>query len=925
MQDTVFLFTDIEGSTRLWEQQPSAMSTVMTRHDALLREIVLQHGGIVVKMSGDGIHAAFLDAPQALNAAVAMQLCVRDISSNTLLVAIRCALHVGPAEARDGDYFGTTVNRAARLCGAANGGQIILSDAVRARVAENLPAPLRTRHLGVVRLRDLTEAETVHQLMHPDLPSEFPPLRTLSTNPNNIPFFANAFIGRYREIGDIGRLVQQSRLVTLLGAGGIGKTRLAIQAAAYLLEQFPDGVWICELAKLDDPTLIPIGVMQTLGVKTQGAAAPTEQITRFCRDKKILLLIDNCEHLIDEVAQFISCLLRDAPHLRVLATSREGIEIDGEAAYQVPVLSIPDPDFVGGTGIDNVTAIREIDSVRLFLDRALGHRPDFVLTTDDVSTLARICYRLDGIPLAIELAAARLRSMSLQEIDRGMDDRFGLLVVGSRVAAPRHKTLQATLEWSYGLLSAEEQALFDQLAVFVGGGAFDAVTALAGAVPQAVEPQLESLADKSLIQLFEVEGQRRFSVLETMRQFATQKASATHRLDGLVQAHAIWHCQFAVAVLPKLFGEERARLLAHLDADQANLRAALAHLVTAEPLVALDMCLALGRYWLWRGQYAEAKQFIEAALDAQLRVGTIPELIEAKSRYFAGGHCYMLSDLENAERHYQLALSASQRINDEANAGMALAALGSVAYVQRGYAAAKPLHSQGIELLLRGGDNRNAAIYVANLVNNAAYADDALVVEQGLTQLEALAAQLNEPMIHARLLSSKGQFALHRGLYTDAVNWFTQNLALAQKNGDRSQEGIAQFLLGAALTGHGALSDAARAFCVGIKLLSEQDARIELCNALEAFAFWCSRRGDDFSAVQICAATLVARDKIGFPVGAQAKEARRRALAASESKMDDAERAKAHDIGDRMRLEDAATLAYNLASAANESALALTS
>ena len=371
MQKTIFLFTDIVGSTRLWEQMPDAMSAAVARHDALLRDIVLSHSGSVVKMAGDGIHAAFADAELALAAAANIQRRLRDESRHGFTLAIRCGLHAGTAVARDGDYFGTSVNRAARLCDAANGGQVIFSEAVFQLARQPLPEPLGARHLGTLRLRDLSHAESVYQLLHPDLPADFPPLRALSTNPNNLPYLLNSFVGRHSEINNIGKLLTQSRLVSLIGVGGIGKTRLALQASANLLDRFPDGVWVIALAAITDATHIAAHVMQALALRPQGSLSIEAQLIEHLRDKKTLLLLDNCEHLIDGVAHFCANLLQQAAHTHILATSREGLEIDGEAAFLVPVLALPDADFSSGANLPAAASLEAIASKRALMVRAL--------------------------------------------------------------------------------------------------------------------------------------------------------------------------------------------------------------------------------------------------------------------------------------------------------------------------------------------------------------------------------------------------------------------------------------------------------------------------------------------------------------------------------------------------------------------------
>lgn len=915
MHNSIFLFTDIVGSTRLWEQMPAAMSAAVALHDVLLRNIVQSHGGTVVKMSGDGIHAVFGDAGRALAAAAEIQCRLRDETKHVLALAIRCGLHAGAAEARDGDYYGATVNRAARLCDAANGGQIIFSEAVFQLTSRHLAEPLGARGLGTLRLRDLSEAETVYQLLHPDLPQDFPPLRGLAANPNNLPFLLNSFVGRYSEISTIRMLFTQSRLVSLLGTGGIGKTRLALQASANMLDRFPDGVWVIALASITDESGIAAHIMRTLVLRPQGSLPIEAQLVEHLRDKKTLLVLDNCEHLIDGVAHFCANLAQQAPYTHILATSREALEIAGEAVFWVPVLPLPDVDFSVGANLSAAGSLESIPSVRLFLDRTALVCPGFSLADGEAPTLARICYRLDGIPLAIELAAARMRTMTLAELDRGMDDRFGLLVTGSRVAAPRQKTLQATLEWSYALLTDAERTLLERLAVFAGGGELAAVAGICGLDDKQAADLVRALADKSLVQLSDVGGVARFGMLETLRQFARQKLEEHQQQSPLPMQHAQWYRNHILALAPQLHSSDRVRLLARLDADQANLRLALQYFIAVEPLVAIECTIAIGRYWLWRGQYAEGRDIMESALAAQLRIGEIPPELEAKLRYFSGGYCYSMCELPAAAEHYQLAVNAGRMANDDAVLGAVTCGLAMVAYVQRGYTASKALYEEGIALLLRGGETRTAAINVANLADTAAYANEIDHAERCLTQLEELSAKLAEPMIEARLLSSRGQNCLNQGQYEEAVTWFQRNLELGLQMSDQTSVGLGRYYLAAALTGLGDLNAAANEFTPAINMLNRSNARIELCNALESFAFWCSKNGDDHSAVLICGATQSVREKIGFPVGAQAREARRRALAAVEKTLADNQRERARAKGARMSLNEVVTLALQLAAA----------
>ena len=448
------LFTDIEGSTSLWEQDGARMSQALAAHDALMRRVVEARHGTVVKMTGDGMHAVFGDALDALAATVDLQRALADpAATNGVTLRVRCGLHAGAVERRDNDYFGSPVNRAARIMSAAHGGQILLSQAVVDTVREMLPASVSLRDLGRVRLKDLSTPERVYQVVHPQLRQEFPALRSLEATPNNLPHQVTSFVGRESALVDLQRLLTGTRLLTLTGSGGCGKTRLCLQLAADSLERFPDGAWLVELAPLADPDLVPQTVASVLGLKGEPGKPIVRSLVLHLEDKRVLLLLDNCEHLLHACAQLVATLVRQCPQVTLLASSREALGIGGEQAYRVPSLSLPDPKQE-----QTRESVVRFEAVQLFTDRALLARPDFQVTQQNAAALASICHRLDGIPLAIELAAARVRSLSVEEINRKLDQRFQLLTGGSRTALPRQQTLRSLIDWSYDLLSDREAA-----------------------------------------------------------------------------------------------------------------------------------------------------------------------------------------------------------------------------------------------------------------------------------------------------------------------------------------------------------------------------------------------------------------------------------------------------------------------------------
>ncbi len=486
-----FLFTDIEGSTQLWEQHPTAMQAALAQHDAILRQAIEANGGYVFKTVGDAFCAAFPTAPEALNAALETQRALNKTSevletSEVWPLRVRVGLHTGAAEERDHDYFGPTLNRVARMFSAGHGGQTILSLATYELVRDHLPSGAALRDLGEHRLKDLTRPEHIFQLLAPDLPADFPPLKTLDAWPNNLPVQLTSFVGREKEMAEIKQQLAplvpsgrggggegRVRLLTLTGPGGTGKTRLSLQTAADLLDAFANGVWLVELAPLADPALVPQTVATALGVREQQGRPVQATLTDYLREKKLLLILDNCEHLVEACASLADALLHACPGLKILASSREALGIAGEAPYRVPSLAIPDPRH-----LPPLETLTQYEAVRLFIERATTALPAFTVTNDNAPALAQICHRLDGIPLALELAAARVKLLRVEQIAARLDDRFRLLTGGSRTALPRQQTLRALIDWSYDLLSEPERALLQRLAVFAGGWTLEAAEAV---------------------------------------------------------------------------------------------------------------------------------------------------------------------------------------------------------------------------------------------------------------------------------------------------------------------------------------------------------------------------------------------------------------------------------------------------------------
>ena len=652
-----FLFTDIEGSTPLWEREPKQMRMALERHHAILHESIAAHRGHVYKIIGDAFQAAFEVSSQAILAALTAQRALAaEVWPTSTPLRVRMGLHVGHAKAQGEDYTTThTLNRVARIMSAAHGGQILLSEAVVELIRDDLPTGLSLRDMGHHHLKGLTHLEHIFQVVVPDLSANFPPLNTLNVAANNLPTQLTTFIGRETEVAEVKRLLSGSRLTTLTGSGGCGKTRLSIQVASEMQTGYPNGVWLVELAPVADPALVSLTVVAVLGLMDDGHRPALEILTDFIHVKTLLLVLDNCEHVIDACAQLSEALLRACPKLGILASSREALGIAGESSYRVPSLAVPEPGQ-----LPPLETLARLGAVRLFVERAALARPGFALTAQNAPAIAQICQRLDGIPLAIELAAARVRALSAEEINARLDDRFRLLTGGSRTALPRQQTLRALIDWSYSLLSEPERLLFKRLAVFVGGwtlAAAEKVCSDDGLDPATVLDTLSRLVDKSLVVAEEAAGETRYSRLETIRQYSREKFAETDEVAVVRDRHLAYYVQFSEMAEEHVQGREAILWSRRLEAEQDNLRAALEWSLARNPDSALRIVGALQFYWHTGGYSAEGSRWTQQALErveatAPPEGTSAPERRSAKAKALRGlAWLYVAqADNENARR-----------------------------------------------------------------------------------------------------------------------------------------------------------------------------------------------------------------------------------------------------------------------------------
>jgi len=635
-----FLFSDVEGSTERWERHRTAMKRAVARHEEIVSEAIGAHGGRVFKTVGDAFCAAFHTVPDAIAAALAAQhaMSKEDFSAVDGL-KVRMALHTGLADERNGDYFGPTVNRVARLLSIGHGGQVLVSGAASDLAQGEMPSRATLRDLGAHRLKDLAHPEQVYQLLSPELPADFPPLRSLESLPNNLPLQVTLFLGREKDVTDIERRLAKTRLLTLVGTGGVGKTRLSLQVGADVLDQYEDGVWFVELAPILDPDLIP-GVMATIfGVDTPAGQSPLEALVHVLRPKRMLVILDNCEHIVVGAARIADALLRGCPQVRIIATSRQGLGIDGEVVLRVS--SLPVPEHVEGLKAADAIGY---GSVALFVDRASAAVESFRLTDENAPTIAQICRRLDGIALAVELAASRIKVLAPTQLLAMLSERFRVLTGGKRTALPRQQTMRAAIDWSYDLLDENEKLMFRRLAVFSGGCTLEAAREICGdqTIGQwEVFELLSSLIDKSLVSSEASGAEQRYRLLESTRQYALEKLEQSGELDGMQRRHAAYYEAMVEKALKIWNSTPTFTWLEPLEADYDNFRGVMDWALIERHDVELGAKLTgmLARFWREGPYSVEGRQRITAAadqLDGSLTPATKAQLLWARA-FMSGG------------------------------------------------------------------------------------------------------------------------------------------------------------------------------------------------------------------------------------------------------------------------------------------------
>jgi predicted ATPase/class 3 adenylate cyclase len=784
-----FLFTDIEASTRLLQQLGDAYGGLLDDHHRILQRAIEDAGGVRVSTDGDGVFGAFSRAGDAVTAAASAQLELKQKDwPSDVEVRVRMGIHTGDGDIGPDGYRGLDVHRAARISAASSGGQVLVSDATRSLVESSLQKHLGLRDLGYHRLKDLNDPEHIFQLLIDGLQSAFPALTPLDDVRNNLPLQLTSFVGREAELDELKDLLEANRLITLTGVGGTGKTRMAYKVADGAKRQFPDGVWVAELARISDPNLVANELATEMGVRPQPGEAIARTLASVVQHQKVLIILDNCEHLLDASAELSSDLLHAGPKVKVIATSREALGVVGEVSYPVASLGLPKGEIA-----DDEDVLR-FDAVELFAERAALIKPGFSVTERNVRAVVQICRRLDGVPLAIELAAARVRALSPKDIADHLDDRFRLLTGGSRTALPRQQTLEATVAWSYDHLTEPEQLVFGRLSVFSGGFTMETaalVCAGDGLEVFDVDDLVLGLIDKSMIVIEEDETGSRYRLLETLRQYARDRLAERSDPDQLRRKHAEVFVGLAERLDNSLRGPNQVVAVRQMGAEHDNLRIALTWAQDAgEPVLVLRLVAALGLFWDLAGHWTEGRAWMS---QAPFEHEDLP--LDLRIEATLGGLTMVISD--DKEKGAELAeqvMDQAVRLDEPLHLGRALSAYGyAIAWMGKTDESLEALE-RAVELCRDENDPWMLAHALLTLGNVVGRTQPDRAVEAELEGLDIFRS-LGDRLQVADALYLLGA-TTQEDNPDDAASWLEESLQLAREVGSPSREGHALLQLG---------------------------------------------------------------------------------------------------------------------------------
>jgi predicted ATPase/class 3 adenylate cyclase len=891
-----FLFTDVEGSTRLWEEYPQTMSVLLAEHNRILQDAVESHHGRVFKTVGDGFCAVFDCPTDALDAANTAQRGLfhakGEDAAPALKLKVRMGLHSGPAEERDGDYFGQTLNRVARLMAAASGGQTLISAAVEDGLGSALPAGVELRDLGNHRLRDIKEAEHVFQVVLPDLPSSFPPIKSLSPRPTNLPGQLTSFVGRERELDELCRLLRrpQIRLLTLLGPGGIGKTRLSIQVGRNLQDEYEDGTYFVALAPVSHTDAVIHTIAEVLKVEESGETSLLDAVKAYLENRHLLLLLDNFEQVID-AAPLVNELLAAAPRVKAVVTSREELMIYGERVVPVLPLTLPE----AGAIID-MRAVRQSPAVMLFAERAQTVQPEFTLDETSARPVIDICQRLEGLPLAIELAAMRTRDLSVEEIAAQLSNRMQVLSKGPRDFTARQRTMRGAIEWSYSLLPAEERSAFARFGVFVGPFTADAADAIAGA------EYLNRLKEKSLVhQMLEDEQTVTFVMLETLREYALEQLAASGEVSTLQRAHADYYLRLTETAEPNLTGASQVEWFNRLETEHHNVEAALEWLINSGDFEGAGrMAAVLWRVWGAHSRLSAGSQWAEQVL---AQADTLTTRVRAKVTHGAGRLQYLQYHLPQAAEYLKTSLGLYEQCGDQSGQAAATLSLGEIEFRQGNFLAAEGYFQSSLALYVALDDQAGFARCLGQLGRLALREGNLPGAESLFQQSLELVRQYGSTESAALVMNDLAEVLRAQGKYPQAAALYRESLALYRQLDFDAGVAVMLHNLGQVARQQGEYDESLRCFQDALGLLQNLEEKQIIVECLAGVGGVFLKLGEAGRAVRFLSAanTLMTASSMGLDFADQTEyEAN---LDAARRQLDAAAWAAAWAEGQSMRLE----------------------
>ena len=852
-----FLFTDIEGSTKLAQGYPDTWETLRKHHDIILRNAIESQNGFVFRIVGDAFCAAFPTAGDALQAALIAQTDLNAKNWEGPPIKVRMGIHTGQADIQpDGEYLGyLTLTRVQRVMSTAHGGQVLLSNTAAELVRDKLPAQVSLRDMGEHRLKGLDGGERLWQVVSPDLPENFPALLTLRETPHNLPVQFTSFVGREKELEEIKQELTRQRLITLTGPGGVGKTRLSLHIASDLMKEFQHGAWFVEMEHVTDPGLMQSAIAHALNIQEVPGRRIADALKDYLREKELLLILDNFEQVI-EAAPLVKQLLMEAERLKLIVTSRTPLRVAGEYEYRVPLLALPGEE----RNLD-IDRLAQLESIQLFVERAKSARADFALTADNAPAIAETCRRLDGLPLAIELAAARIRVLPPQKIPGQLENRLTFLTSTARDLPVRQQTLRAAIGWSYDLLTSPEKLLFQRLAVFEGGSTLEAIAFVCDVQDELdLLADLESLLDKSLIRLAEEDGEARYSMLETIRDFADEALMASGEAADIQRRHLTYFHQLAQNAEPNLVGQDELLWIGRLTKEHHNLQAAVVWGLRHDLEKAVELICDLTLFWSRGGHNEEAIGWLELTLsDPTLEDSEPDSLRQRKLR----ARALLSLGILSLQQEYPAARSTLQEtvvrlreLGEQADLSAALSFLGflgDLEAAEESVSIARALDNKWILAYALAWQSQALRLAGVNLPS----------ARTAAAESTRLSRQIRSDWAVARSLLSQGQLAVVSGEFDEARTYLQESLVLFTQSQDNYHANLARTELANVEQGQGNHEEALKLYQASIRVWHELGLQAAIAQQLEYIGLIAAAGLSYQHAVRLAGAANRLRDQTG--------------------------------------------------------------